>query len=45
MSYDIIYMWNLKKKKKKKDKNDLVHKTQADSQTQKTNFWLTKGTG
>ena len=34
---DIIYMWNLKKKK---DINELIYKT--DSQTQKTNM-VTKG--
>ena len=27
--YDITYMWNLKKK----DTNELIHKTETDSQT------------
>ena len=30
ISYDIAYMWNLKKKK---SINELIHKTEADSQT------------
>ena len=38
-SYDINYMWNLKKKK---DKNELICIT--DSQTLKY-LWLMKGTG
>ena len=38
-SYDITYMWNLKKKK---DKNELIYKTETDSQTLKTNLWLPK---
>ena len=33
-----------KKKKKKDDTNDLIHKTEIDPQTQKTNSWL-KGKG
>ena len=37
MSYDIAYMWNLKKKN---DTNELIHKTEIDSQTQTTNLWL-----
>ena len=32
---DIAYMWN--PKKKKKDTNELIYKTERDSQTQKTN--------
>ena len=32
ISYDIAYMWNLKKKKKS-DTNELIYKTKADSQT------------
>ena len=39
MSYDISYMSNLKKN----DVNELVYKTDKDSQTQKTNLWLPKG--
>ena len=30
-------MWNLKY-----DTNELIHKTETDSQTQKTNLWLPK---
>ena len=40
-SYDITYMWNLKKKK---DSNELIFRTETDSQTLKTNLWLPKGT-
>ena len=36
--YDITNMWNLKY-----DTNELIYKTQTDSQTQKTNVWLPKG--
>ena len=32
-------------KKKKKDTNELVYKTETNSQTQKTNLWLQKGKG
>ena len=39
ISYDITYMWDLKKN----DTNELIYKTEADSQTQKTNLWLPKG--
>ena len=38
-------MRNLKKKKKKKDANELKHKTEIDLQTQKTNLWLLKRKG
>ena len=38
MPYDITYMWNLKY-----DTNELIYKTETDSQTQKTNLWLPKG--
>ena len=38
--YDIIYMWNLKS-----NTNELVYKTEIDSQTLKTNLWLPKGKG
>ena len=34
-------MWNLKKKKK--DTNELIYKTETDSQTLKTSVWLPKG--
>ena len=30
ISFDITYVWNLKKKK---DTNELIHKTEIDSQT------------
>ena len=36
MSYDITYIWNLKKN----DTNELIYKTEIDSKTQKTNLWL-----
>ena len=39
ISYDIAYMWNLKKN----DTNELIYK--IDSQTSKTNLWLPKGKG
>ena len=41
MSYDITYMWNLKKN----DGNEIIYKTEIDPQTQKTNLWLSKGKG
>ena len=37
--YDIAYMLSLKKY----DTNELINKTEAHSQTQKTNLWLPKG--
>ena len=37
--YDITYMWNLKKN----DTNEVIYKTETDSQTQKTNLRLPKG--
>ena len=40
-SCDITYMWNLKKKK---HTNELIYRTETDSQTLK-NIWLPKGTG
>ena len=42
-SYDITYTWDLKKKKKK-DTNELICRTETDSQTLKTNLWLPNGT-
>ena len=33
--YDITYIWNLKN-----DTNKLICKTEIDSQTQTTDFWL-----
>ena len=38
--YDITYMWNLKY-----DTNELIYKTETESQTQKTNLWLPKEKG
>ena len=38
ISYNFTYMWNLKY-----DTNELIYKTETDSQTQKTNLWLPKG--
>ena len=38
ISYDITYMWNLKKK----DTNELIYKTETDWQAQKTTI-ITKG--
>ena len=43
-SYATTYTWNLKKKKKK-DTNEVIYKIEKDSQTQKSNLWLTKGKG
>ena len=40
ISYDITYMWNLKY-----DTNELIYKTETDSQTEKTNLWFPKGKG
>ena len=39
-SCDITYMWNLKRK----DTNELIYRTETDSQTLK-NIQLPKGTG
>ena len=39
MSYDITYMWNLKKN----DTNELIYKTETDSQLRKQTLWLPKG--
>ena len=39
ISYDIAYMWNLKK-----GTNELIYK-KTESQMQKTNLWLPGGTG
>ena len=36
--YYIAYMWNLEN-----DANELIYKTETDSQTQKTSLWLPKG--
>ena len=35
--YDFNYVWNLKQNKK--------HKTETDSQIQRTNWWSRKGSG
>ena len=34
-----------KKRKRKKDTNEVTSKTERDSQTKKTNLWLLKGKG
>ena len=39
--YDIVYMWNLKKN----DTNELIYKTEIESQMWKTNLWLPGGKG
>ena len=36
--YDIICIWNLKN-----DTNELIYKTEKDSETQEINLWLPKG--
>ena len=36
ISYDITYMWNLKKY----GTNELIYKTEIESQIYKTNLWL-----
>ena len=38
--YDITYMWNLKY-----DTNELIYKTETDSETQRTDSWLPRGRG
>ena len=35
MPYDITYMWNLKY-----DTNELIYETETDSQTKRTDSWL-----
>ena len=45
--YGITYMWNLKNMiqthtHKSYDTNELTYKTKTDSQTLKTNLWLSK---
>ena len=40
ISYGITYIWNLKN-----DTNELIYKTEIDSQTQKINLSLPKGKG
>ena len=41
ISYDITYMWNLKKN----GTNELIYKTEIESQIQETNLWLLKEKG
>ena len=41
ISYDIAYMWNLKKN----GTNELIYKREIESQMQKTNLWLPGGKG
>ena len=40
MPYDITYMWNLKY-----DTNELIYKTETDSQIQKTTYGNQRGSG
>ena len=40
-SYDITYMWNIKKK----DTHELIYQIETDSQIKKTKLWLPKGKG
>ena len=40
ISYVVTYMWNLKN-----DTNELIHKTEIDSQTYETDLQLQKGKG
>ena len=40
ISDDITYMWKLNY-----DTNELINKTEIDSQTEKTNLWLPEGKG
>ena len=40
-----LYVESKKKKEKEKDINELISKTERDSQTQKTNLRLPKGKG
>ena len=42
ISYDIAYMRNLKKKN---NTNELIYKTETDSQTERMNLWLPEGKG
>ena len=37
------YHLHVESKKKKKSTNELLYKTEIDSQSSKTNFWLPKG--
>ena len=39
MSYDITYMWNLKKN----DTNELIYKTETDSQLRKQTYGYQRG--
>ena len=38
--YHITYLWSLEN-----DTDELTYNTETDSQTQKTNLWLSKGKG
>ena len=42
ISYDITYMWNLKKKKDTKDTNELIYKTETDIDLE-NEFMVTRG--
>ena len=39
VSYDITYMWDLKKN----DSNAFIYKTEIDIHTKKRNLWIPKG--
>ena len=41
ISYDITYMWNLKKKKN--DTNELIYKTETDHRIQKQTYGYQRG--
>ena len=41
LSFDIVYMWYLRKKYT----NEHIYKTEIDPQTWKTNSWLPNGKG
>ena len=40
MPYDITYMWNLKC-----DTNEPIYEIETESQTQRTDWWLPRGSG
>ena len=40
ISYDIIYMWNIKY-----DTNEHIYESETDSQTESADLWLSRGMG